>query len=143
MVYQLEEDLNFTCFVFFLPFQLHQLFHDMAVLITILIISAIAYQFDVNISYVMVPKGFEPTVRDTWFVSPLGGNQLWIILLAFIPAVFLSLLIFVEQQVTACCINHKNKFLKVLVFCAGFLELYSIPLNHMNLENSEYHGLFT
>lgn len=123
----------------YLPSKLHQLFHDMAVLITILIISAIAYQFDVNISYVMVPKGFEPTVRDTWFVSPLGGNQLWIILLAFIPAVFLSLLIFVEQQVTACCINHKNKFLKkgfgyhldllVVLFGVGVSSIFGLPFS--------------
>lgn len=48
-----------------------------------------------------------------WFVAPFGGNPWWVYLAAAIPALLVTILIFMDQQITAVIVNRKEHKLKV------------------------------
>jgi hypothetical protein len=61
-----------------------------------------------------VPERFEPTRSDRgWIINPFGGNPLWTIIVAPLPALLATILIFMDQQITAVIINRKEHKLKV------------------------------
>ncbi|CAH6885688.1 Slc4a4 [Phodopus roborovskii] len=47
-----------------------------------------------------------------WFVPPFGGNPWWVCLAAAIPALLVTILIFMDQQITAVIVNRKEHKLK-------------------------------
>jgi hypothetical protein len=47
-------------------------------------------------------------------ISPLGGNPWWTTIVTVIPALLCTILIFMDQQITAVIINRKEHKLKVL-----------------------------
>lgn len=56
----------------------------------------------------------QPTRDDRgWFISPLGPNPWWTTIVTFIPALLCTILIFMDQQITAVIINRKEHKLKV------------------------------
>jgi len=56
----------------------------------------------------------QPTRDDRgWFISPLGPNPWWTVIAAVIPALLCTILIFMDQQITAVIINRKEHKLKV------------------------------
>ncbi len=63
----------------------------------------------------LVPEEFK-TTRDGrgWIVNPMGVLPQWyLILLAFFPALLGTILIFLDQQITAVIINRQEHKLKV------------------------------
>lgn len=48
-----------------------------------------------------------------WFVPPFGGNPWWVYLAAAIPALLVTILLFMDQQITAVIVNRKEHKLKV------------------------------
>lgn len=55
-----------------------------------------------------------------WFISPFGRNPWWTSIAGLIPALLATILIFMDQQITAVIINRKENKLKVaylVVFC--------------------------
>jgi hypothetical protein len=56
---------------------------------------------------------FQPTNPNReWLVTPFGENPLWTIFAAIIPALLATILIFMDQQITAVIVNRKeNKLL--------------------------------
>lgn len=48
-----------------------------------------------------------------WFIPPFGGNPWWVYLAAAIPALLVTILIFMDQQITAVIVNRKEHKLKV------------------------------
>ncbi|XP_025913080.1 sodium bicarbonate cotransporter 3 isoform X2 [Apteryx rowi] len=55
----------------------------------------------------------KPTRKDRgWFIDPLGGNPWWTLLIAAVPALLCTILIFMDQQITAVIINRKEHKLK-------------------------------
>lgn len=46
-------------------------------------------------------------------MDPLGDNPLWTLLVAAVPALLCTILIFMDQQITAVIINRKEHKLKV------------------------------
>lgn len=65
-----------------------------------------------------VPNKFEPTntaVRG-WVVNPFGmqSSQWWLAILAAVPAILATILIFLDQQITAVIVNRREHKLKVL-----------------------------
>ncbi|EQB77338.1 sodium-driven chloride bicarbonate exchanger [Camelus ferus] len=60
----------------------------------------------------------KPTRDDRgWFVTPLGPNPWWTVIAAIIPALLCTILIFMDQQITAVIINRKEHKLKVSQPC--------------------------
>ncbi len=56
----------------------------------------------------------ENATRTSIFISPLGnGLPLWAPIAAFIPALLATILLFMDQQITALIINRKDHKLKV------------------------------
>lgn len=48
-------------------------------------------------------------------MDPLGSNPWWTLLIAAVPALLCTILIFMDQQITAVIINRKEHKLKVKV----------------------------
>jgi len=64
---------------------------------------------------VKVPSEFKPTLENRgWLVAPFNKNPVWTALLAVFPALLGTILIFMDQQITAVIVNRKENKLKVL-----------------------------
>lgn len=48
-----------------------------------------------------------------WLVPPFGKNPWWVYLAAAVPALLVTILIFMDQQITAVIVNRKEHKLKV------------------------------
>lgn len=56
----------------------------------------------------------QPTQPDRgWVVMPIGKNPWWMYLASFVPALLVTILIFMDQQITAVIVNRKENKLKV------------------------------
>lgn len=67
--------------------------------------------------------GSQPTSpKRGWFVPPFGGNPWWVYLISAVPALLVTILIFMDQQITAVIVNRKEHKLKVRV-CFFFFKL--------------------
>ena len=56
----------------------------------------------------------QPTSKNRgWLISPLGPNPWWTLLAAAVPALLCTILIFMDQQITAVIVNRKENKLKV------------------------------
>lgn len=65
----------------------------------------------------------QPTRPDRgWIVMPLGKNSWWICLASFVPALLVTILIFMDQQITAVIVNRKENKLKK--GCGYHLDLF-------------------
>jgi sodium bicarbonate transporter 10 len=61
-----------------------------------------------------VPSEFKPTLDGRgWFIAPFNNNPLWTTVLALLPALLGTILIFMDQQITAVIVNRKENKLKV------------------------------
>ncbi|XP_059273712.1 anion exchange protein 4 isoform X3 [Mustela nigripes] len=72
-----------------------------------------------------VPSEFKPTLPGRgWLVSPFGTNPWWLSVAAALPALLLSILIFMDQQITAVILNRAEYKLRK---GAGFhLDLFCV-----------------
>ena len=60
-----------------------------------------------------VPNTFKPTRDDRgWVVNPFENATFWIPA-ALVPALLATILIFMDQQITAVIVNRKENLLKV------------------------------
>lgn len=56
----------------------------------------------------------QPTRDDRgWIINPVGPNPWWTTIITFIPSLLCTILIFMDQQITAVIINRKEHKLKV------------------------------
>lgn len=71
--------------------------------------------FGVNTPKLDIPLKFQPTASDQrgWVVPPLGNNPVWTIAAASIPALLATILVFMDQQITALIVNRREHKLKV------------------------------
>ena len=88
---------------------------DFAVLIAIVVMALVDFIFKVNTPKLKIPLRFEPTASDKrgWLVHPLGSNPPWTIVAACIPAILATILVFMDQQITALIVNRREHKLKV------------------------------
>ncbi|KAM5280258.1 sodium bicarbonate cotransporter 3 isoform 14-T14 [Ctenodactylus gundi] len=97
----------------YFPTKVRSTISDFAVFLTIVIMVAIDYLVGVPSPKLHVPEKFEPTDPNRgWIISPLGGNPWWTLLIAAVPALLCTILIFMDQQITAVIINRKEHKLK-------------------------------
>ncbi|KAI2539202.1 solute carrier family 4 member 9 [Homo sapiens] len=83
----------------------------------------------------MVPREFKPTLPGRgWLVSPFGANPWWWSVAAALPALLLSILIFMDQQITAVILNRmeyrlqKGAGFHLDLFCVAVLMLLTSAL---------------
>ncbi|XP_067093804.1 sodium bicarbonate cotransporter 3 isoform X2 [Osmerus mordax] len=97
----------------YFPTKVRSSISDFAVFLTILIMVLVDYMVGIPSPKLHVPDRFEPTSKSRgWLISPLGGNPWWTMLAAAVPALLCTILIFMDQQITAVIINRKEHKLK-------------------------------
>ncbi|XP_056619501.1 sodium bicarbonate cotransporter 3 isoform X2 [Triplophysa dalaica] len=97
----------------YFPTKVRSSISDFAVFLTIMIMVLVDYLVGVPSPKLHVPDRFEPTSNKRgWLISPLGDNPPWTLLAAAIPALLCTILIFMDQQITAVIINRKEHKLK-------------------------------
>nr|XP_057925725.1 solute carrier family 4 member 4a isoform X4 [Doryrhamphus excisus] len=97
----------------FFPTTVRKLISDFAIILTILIFCGVDVLVGVDTPKLIVPTEFKPTspLRG-WFVPPFGGNPWWVYLASGLPALLVTILIFMDQQITAVIVNRKEHKLK-------------------------------
>ncbi|KAJ7322496.1 hypothetical protein JRQ81_018783 [Phrynocephalus forsythii] len=97
----------------YFPTKVRSTISDFAVFLTIVIMVIIDYLVGVPSPKLHVPEKFEPTRSDRgWLIDPLGSNPWWTLVIAAVPALLCTILIFMDQQITAVIINRKEHKLK-------------------------------
>ncbi|XP_032903077.1 sodium bicarbonate cotransporter 3 isoform X4 [Amblyraja radiata] len=111
----------------YFPTKVRAIISDFAVFLTILTMALIDFLVGVPSPKLAVPDRFEPTRKDRgWFIDPLGRNQWWTMLAAFVPALLCTILIFMDQQITAVIVNRKEHKLKK--GCGYHLDLLMVAI---------------
>ncbi|XP_054845947.1 electrogenic sodium bicarbonate cotransporter 1 isoform X1 [Eublepharis macularius] len=97
----------------YFPTTARKLISDFAIILSILIFCGIDALIGVDTPKLLVPSEFKPTSPNRgWFVPPFGGNPWWVYLAAALPALLVTILIFMDQQITAVIVNRKEHKLK-------------------------------
>ncbi|KAM6965651.1 solute carrier family 4 member 4a [Aplochiton taeniatus] len=97
----------------FFPTTVRKLISDFAIILAILIFCGVDALVGVGTPKLIVPSEFKPTSPNRgWFVPPFGGNPWWVILASALPALLVTILLFMDQQITAVIVNRKEHKLK-------------------------------
>ncbi|XP_049593257.1 electrogenic sodium bicarbonate cotransporter 1 isoform X1 [Syngnathus scovelli] len=97
----------------FFPTKVRKLISDFAIIIAILLFCGVDALVGVDTPKLIVPSQFKPTSPSRgWFIRPFGGNPWWVYLAAALPALLVTILIFMDQQITAVIVNRKEHKLK-------------------------------
>ncbi|XP_008329758.1 sodium bicarbonate cotransporter 3-like isoform X5 [Cynoglossus semilaevis] len=97
----------------YFPTKVRSTISDFAVFITIMTMVLVDYLMGVPSPKLNVPDRFEPTSKNRgWLINPLGDNPWWTLLVTALPALLCTILIFMDQQITAVIINRKEHKLK-------------------------------
>ncbi|KAG7500519.1 sodium bicarbonate cotransporter 3-like isoform X1 [Solea senegalensis] len=111
----------------YFPTRVRSTISDFAVFITIMIMVLVDYLMGIPSPKLNVPDRFEPTSKNRgWLIGPLGENPWWTLLVAALPALLCTILIFMDQQITAVIINRKEH--KLTKGCGYHLDLLVVAV---------------
>ncbi|XP_043467162.1 sodium bicarbonate cotransporter 3 isoform X2 [Leptopilina heterotoma] len=111
----------------FFPSKVRQIVSDFAVIIAIFSMSALDYYVGITTPKLEVPNEFKPTLHDRgWIIWPFQDNPWWSALIAGLPAMLGTILIFMDQQITAVIVNRKENKLKK--GCGYHLDLFILAI---------------
>ncbi|CAH0603409.1 unnamed protein product [Chrysodeixis includens] len=111
----------------FFPSKVRQIISDFSVIIAILSMSFLDYKVGVKTPKLEVPSEFKPTLPSrNWVITPFSGNPVWSALVAVLPALLGTILIFMDQQITAVIVNRKENKLKK--GCGYHLDLFVLAI---------------
>uniref|UniRef100_A0A3Q2P1P8 Anion exchange protein n=1 Tax=Fundulus heteroclitus TaxID=8078 RepID=A0A3Q2P1P8_FUNHE len=109
----------------YFPTKVRSVISDFAVFITILTMVLVDYALGIPSPKLQVPNKFKPTRDDRgWIINPVGPNPWWTTIVSFAPALLCTILIFMDQQITAVIINRKEHKLKK--GCGYHLDLFVV-----------------
>ncbi|XP_069698390.1 sodium-driven chloride bicarbonate exchanger isoform X4 [Periplaneta americana] len=110
----------------FFPSKVRQVVSDFAVIIAILSMTGLDFFVGISTPKLQVPSEFKPTLEDRgWVISPIA-NPLWTYFAALLPALLGTILIFMDQQITAVIVNRKENKLKK--GCGYHLDLFVLAI---------------
>jgi len=110
----------------FFPTFVRSFVSDFAVVLAIVCMVGFDALVGLNTPKLHVPEEFAPTLKGRgWFVNPLV-NPSWCIAAGILPAIPATILIFMDQQITAVIVNRKENELKKS--CGYHLDLFVIAL---------------
>uniref|UniRef100_A0A4W3IS49 Anion exchange protein n=1 Tax=Callorhinchus milii TaxID=7868 RepID=A0A4W3IS49_CALMI len=111
----------------YFPTKVRSMISDFAIFLTILSMVLIDYALGIPSPKLQVPSVFKPTRDDRgWLINPIGPNPWWTVIAAIIPSLLCTILIFMDQQISAVIINrkeHKLKFIPMPVLYGVFLYM--------------------
>ncbi|KAF3421384.1 hypothetical protein E2986_00949 [Frieseomelitta varia] len=97
----------------FFPSKVRQVVSDFAVIIAIFSMSTLDHIVNIPTPKLEVPEEFKPTLADRgWIIWPFQSNPWWSAIVACLPALLGTILIFMDQQITAVIVNRKENKLK-------------------------------
>ncbi|CAL8289731.1 unnamed protein product [Lota lota] len=109
----------------YFPTKVRAIISDFAVFITILTMVLVDYALGIPSPKLQVPSKFKPTRDDRgWLINPVGPNPWWTTIITVLPALLCTILIFMDQQITAVIINRKEHKLKK--GCGYHLDLFVV-----------------
>ncbi|XP_045049723.2 electrogenic sodium bicarbonate cotransporter 4 isoform X2 [Desmodus rotundus] len=111
----------------YFPTKVRALVADFSIVFSILLFCGIDAFFGLETPKLHVPSVIKPTRPDRgWFVAPFGKNPWWVYPASILPALLVTILIFMDQQITAVIVNRKeNKLRKA----AGYhLDLFWVGI---------------
>ncbi|NXM28281.1 S4A4 protein, partial [Oxyruncus cristatus] len=111
----------------YFPAGVRKLVSDFAVILAILASCAVDAALGLETPKLLVPSELKPTnPARGWIILPFGANPWWVCLLSAVPAVLVTILIFMDQQITAVILNRREYKLQK---GAGFhLDLLCVSL---------------
>ncbi|KYN09741.1 Sodium bicarbonate cotransporter 3 [Trachymyrmex cornetzi] len=111
----------------FFPSKVRQVVSDFAVIIAIFSMSTLDHFVGIPTPKLEVPTEFKPTLEGRgWIIWPFQGNPWWSAIGAFLPALLGTILIFMDQQITAVIVNRKENKLKK--GCGYHLDLFVLSI---------------
>uniref|UniRef100_A0A8C4REE6 Anion exchange protein n=1 Tax=Erpetoichthys calabaricus TaxID=27687 RepID=A0A8C4REE6_ERPCA len=97
----------------YFPTKFRSLVSDFAIILSILLFCGLDAIVDLETPKLHVPTQIKPTRSDRgWFVPLFGKNPWWVYLASILPAMLVTILIFMDQQITAVIVNRKENKLK-------------------------------
>ncbi|XP_063993905.1 sodium bicarbonate cotransporter 3 isoform X9 [Diachasmimorpha longicaudata] len=111
----------------FFPSKVRQIVSDFAVIIAIFSMSILDYYTGIATPKLEVPSEFKPTLEGRgWIIWPFQENPWWSAIVACLPALLGTILIFMDQQITAVIVNRKENKLKK--GCGYHLDLFVLAI---------------
>ncbi|XP_017681083.1 PREDICTED: anion exchange protein 4 [Lepidothrix coronata] len=111
----------------YFPAGVRKLVSDFAIILAILASCAVDAALGLETPKLLVPSELKPTnPARGWIIVPFGANPWWVCLVSAVPAVLVTILIFMDQQITAVILNRREYKLQK---GAGFhLDLLCVSL---------------
>ncbi|XP_060752079.1 electrogenic sodium bicarbonate cotransporter 4 isoform X3 [Tachysurus vachellii] len=107
--------------------KLRKLFSDFAIFTSIMTFVGLDILMGLETPKLIVPTEFKPTRSDrAWMVIPSGKNPWWMYLASFVPALLVTILIFMDQQITAVIVNRKEN--KLRKGCGYHLDMFWVGI---------------
>ncbi|XP_028819289.1 sodium bicarbonate cotransporter 3-like isoform X2 [Denticeps clupeoides] len=111
----------------YFPTKVRATISDFAVFLTIMVMVLVDFLMGIPTPKLHVPDRFEPTSKNRgWLIDPLGENPWWTVPAASVPALLCTILIFMDQQITAVIVNRKEHKLKK--GCGYHLDLFIVAV---------------
>lgn len=111
----------------FFPSKVRQLVSDFAVIIAIFTMTATDNVVGIKTPKLEVPNEFKPTLPNRgWIIPPFNNNPVSSAVVSIIPALLGTILIFMDQQITAVIVNRKENKLKK--GCGYHLDLFVLAI---------------
>ncbi|XP_076613723.1 electrogenic sodium bicarbonate cotransporter 4 isoform X2 [Chaetodon auriga] len=121
--YSMTVSLKKFKFSRYFPTKLRKLISDFAIIISILLFCGLDCLLELDTPKLHVPTKLKPTRSDRgWLVMPFGKNPWWWYLASSVPALLVTILIFMDQQISAVIVNRKENKLKK--GCGYHLDLF-------------------
>ncbi|XP_072486614.1 anion exchange protein 4 isoform X2 [Notamacropus eugenii] len=111
----------------FFPSKVRKVISDFSTVLAILLGCGLDASFGLSTPKLIVPSEFKPTHPGRrWLVPLFGANPWWLCLATALPALLMSILVFMDQQITAVILNRKEYQLQK---GAGFhLDLFWVAM---------------
>ena len=89
--------------------KVRQIISEFGVVISIILMVMLDYFLAFETPKLHVPTEFHPTRSDRgWLINPFKNNPIWAIGLAIPFALMATILIFMDQQITAVIVNRRE-----------------------------------
>uniref|UniRef100_A0A8C5IB99 Anion exchange protein n=1 Tax=Junco hyemalis TaxID=40217 RepID=A0A8C5IB99_JUNHY len=111
----------------YFPTKVRAFIADFSNVFSILLFCGVDACFGLDTPKLHIPSIIKPTRVDRgWFVFPFGKNPWWVYLASALPALLVTILIFMDQQITAVIVNRKEHKLRK---AAGYhLDLFWVGI---------------
>ncbi|XP_070845650.1 electrogenic sodium bicarbonate cotransporter 4 isoform X1 [Chaetodon trifascialis] len=121
--YSMTVSLKKFKFSRYFPTKLRKLISDFSIFLSIMSFVGLDMLMGLDTPKLIVPTEFKPTRSDRgWLVMPFGKNPWWWYLASSVPALLVTILIFMDQQISAVIVNRKENKLKK--GCGYHLDLF-------------------